>query len=313
MALYSAQTNSPSTTLSSALGSSATTAVVANASVLPSTTPYLLTFGFEQANSETVLVTAVNGNNLTITRGVDGVATDWGVDTPCARVFTAYDWNEMISAVDGKADKVSSATNGNLAGLDSNGNLTDSGKAASSIPTASTTTPSMDGTGSYGSGTSYARSNHVHPSDTSRQPKITASGILKGNGSGTVSAAAAGTDYQAPLTQGTNITISSNTISAAGLKSYTGTFTAATGDWTSSGGYYTQTLTISGLKATYSVPPMVDIDFSQTSRNDATADAAIVEAFALITVIETGANSLTAYCAGDAPTTAVPIVINVWE
>lgn len=32
-------------------------------------------------------------------------------------------------------------------------------------PTASTTTPLMDGTASYGSGTSYARSNHVHPTD----------------------------------------------------------------------------------------------------------------------------------------------------
>ena len=37
------------------------------------------------------------------------------------------------------------------------------------------------------------------PSDTSKQNKITASGILKGNGSGTITAATAGTDYQAPL------------------------------------------------------------------------------------------------------------------
>lgn len=37
-----------------------------------------------------------------------------------------------------------------------------------SIPSASTTTPLMDGTASYGSGTSYARANHVHPVDTSR-------------------------------------------------------------------------------------------------------------------------------------------------
>lgn len=40
------------------------------------------------------------------------------------------------------------------------------------IPTASTTNPSMDGTASYGSGTSYARSNHVHPTDTSRAPLV---------------------------------------------------------------------------------------------------------------------------------------------
>lgn len=40
------------------------------------------------------------------------------------------------------------------------------------IPTASTTNPSMDGTASYGSGTAYARSNHVHPTDTSRQAQL---------------------------------------------------------------------------------------------------------------------------------------------
>lgn len=37
-----------------------------------------------------------------------------------------------------------------------------------------------------------------------KQDKITASGLLKGDGSGNVSAAVAGTDYQAPLTAGTD-------------------------------------------------------------------------------------------------------------
>ena len=39
-----------------------------------------------------------------------------------------------------------------------------------SVPSASTTTPSMDGTASYGSGTTWARADHVHPTDTSRAP-----------------------------------------------------------------------------------------------------------------------------------------------
>lgn len=39
-----------------------------------------------------------------------------------------------------------------------------------SIPSASTTSPSMDGTASYGSGTTWARADHVHPTDTSRAP-----------------------------------------------------------------------------------------------------------------------------------------------
>ena len=46
--------------------------------------------------------------------------------------------SELLDAIDysGKADKVSSATNGNFAGLDSNGNLTDSGYSAASFQTA---------------------------------------------------------------------------------------------------------------------------------------------------------------------------------
>ena len=92
--------------------------------------------------------------------------------------------------------------------------------SSTTIPTASTTNPSMDGTASYGSGTSYARSNHVHPTDTSRQAKITASGLLKGDGSGGVSAATAGTDYAAAshshgnITSGGDITATAPTIAS---------------------------------------------------------------------------------------------------
>lgn len=39
--------------------------------------------------------------------------------------------SDLSTAVTGKADKVSSATNGDFAGLDSNGNITDSGKKPS--------------------------------------------------------------------------------------------------------------------------------------------------------------------------------------
>ena len=55
------------------------------------------------------------------------------------------DWKEVaytddIPDITGKADKVSGATNGDLAGLDSNGNLTDSGSKASDFATASSVT-----------------------------------------------------------------------------------------------------------------------------------------------------------------------------
>ena len=73
-----------------------------------------------------------------------------------------------------------------------------------SVPSGSSTSPKMDGTATVGTETAWAHGDHIHPTDTSRQAKITASGILKGDGNGGVSAATAGTDYQAPLTAGTD-------------------------------------------------------------------------------------------------------------
>lgn len=59
------------------------------------------------------------------------------------------------------------------------------------------TAPQMDGTAWAGSSSNLSRGDHVHPTDTSRQATITVSGILKGAGSGSVSAATLGTDYGA--------------------------------------------------------------------------------------------------------------------
>ena len=66
-----------------------------------------------------------------------------------------------------------------------------------SVPSASSASPAMDGTASPGSSGSWARGDHVHPADTNKQDKILVSGILKGDGSGGVSAATLGTDYGA--------------------------------------------------------------------------------------------------------------------
>ena len=103
-----------------------------------------------------------------------------------------------------KADKVSNATAGNFATLDANGNLTDSGKNSADfataeqgakadsavqgvkvngtelskdgnnvvdvpVPTASTETPLKDGTASAGSSSQWARGDHRHPTDDSRE------------------------------------------------------------------------------------------------------------------------------------------------
>ena len=76
-----------------------------------------------------------------------------------------------------------------------------------SVPSPSDTNPVINGTASPGSATTWSRGDHVHPTDTSRQATITASGILKGNGSGGVTSATAGTDYQMPIKVVTNPTL----------------------------------------------------------------------------------------------------------
>lgn len=57
-----------------------------------------------------------------------------------------------------------------------------------------------------------ATKEYVDNATSGKQAKITASGVLKGDGSGGVSAATAGTDYQIP--------VASTDVSAAGVISY---------------------------------------------------------------------------------------------
>ena len=74
-------------------------------------------------------------------------------------------------------------------------------------------------------------------------------------------------------------------------------------------GYQAQTITITGLKASYDVDPQWDEALSGT---DPDADAALLEGFALIHNYTTGANSLTAQCIGKAPTVNIPVKVVVF-
>ena len=92
------------------------------------------------------------------------------------------------------------------------------------------------------------------------------------------------------------------------VKQYTGTLLAS--GWSEdSHGYQAQTITITGLKASYDVDPQWDVVLSGT---DPDADAALLEGFALIHNYVTGANSLTAQCIGKAPTVNIPIKVVVF-
>lgn len=92
-----------------------------------------------------------------------------------------------------------------------------------------------------------------------------------------------------------------------GGKAYTATLT--TSGWAQSGSYQKQTVTVTGLKASYPVAPVVD---AQLSGTDADGDAAILTAFAAVNILQTAENQLIAYCIGKAPTTNIPLIINTW-
>lgn len=122
----------------------------------------------------------------------------------------------------------------------------------------SSATPNMDGTGSAGISSTFSRSDHVHPKDTTKQDKIIASGILKSDGSGGVSTAAAGTDYQTPYK--------------------TTTLTIETSEWTNN----SVSKTVSGMTAT----ALVFVEFS-----DMTTDYTVAQSTDTLTFTASAAPS----------------------
>lgn len=141
--MYPAQANSPETSLSGALTAAGTTVNVVDGSVLPEA-PNLLTIGADGSTAETVLMTAKNGNVLTVTRAQNGTtARAWSAGDVIARYFTAADQTAMQENIkklnEGKAEKAAAPTAGNFAGLDASGNPTDSGKKPGDFAAASHT------------------------------------------------------------------------------------------------------------------------------------------------------------------------------
>ena len=141
--MYPAQANSPETSLSGALTAAGTTVNVVDGSVLPEA-PNLLTIGADGSTAETVLMTAKNGNVLTVTRAQNGTtARAWSAGDVIARYFTAADQTAMQENIkklnEGKAEKAAPPTAGNFAGLDASGNPTDSGKKPGDFAAASHT------------------------------------------------------------------------------------------------------------------------------------------------------------------------------
>ncbi len=101
--MYGAQIDSVNTQLLSSIDDSQTSFDVIDASVLPGT-PTKLTIGYDKTITETILVTLITGNILTVQRGVEGIARIWDSGTNIARIFTAGDYNAMINNINEIAD-----------------------------------------------------------------------------------------------------------------------------------------------------------------------------------------------------------------
>lgn len=91
-------------------------------------------------------------------------------------------------------------------------------------------------------------------------------------------------------------------------KTYSGILSS--NSWSTSGNYKTQTITIPGLRSSYSSQPIID---AQLSGTDADGDNAVLDAWSAVNYANTATNSLTAMCIGDAPEVNIPILINVME
>ena len=157
---------------------------------------------------------------------------------------TETQFNSDLAKIGNKADKTVPAAAGNLAALDAAGNLSDSGKKVGDF-----------------------------------QTKVTASGLLKGDGNGGVTAAAAGTDYSGPKA----------TVTATLLAS----------GWTGSEAPFVYTLAIAGVTATsyQELLPAVNITAEQLKALQA----------ANITDGGQAAGSMTLKAYGKVPTVDIPI------
>lgn len=157
---------------------------------------------------------------------------------------TETQFNSDLAKIGNKADKTVPAAAGNLAALDAAGNLSDSGKKVGDF-----------------------------------QSKVTASGLLKGDGAGGVTAAAAGTDYSGPK----------STVTATLLAS----------GWTGSEAPFVYTLAIAGVTATsyQELVPAVDITAEQLKALQA----------ANITDGGQAADSMTLKAYGKKPAVDIPI------
>lgn len=224
--MYPGINNSPQTTITAEITASAQEIPVLSVAGFPAA-PNLATIGTDE-NAEVIRYNGISGNSLTgCERGFYGTtAKIWPVDTLVYRAFSLYDYEALRSNVtqldagklelDGDGSQVTASftpaeareaiatgeTAATLWGKVSKW-LSDlkavafSGQYAD-LTGAPTAMPPTAHAATHGTGGTDA----ITPASIGAQPSVTAYGLLKGDGDGGITAAAVGTDYQAPLAAG---------------------------------------------------------------------------------------------------------------
>jgi len=96
--MYKGLVNSPETTITNNIGTNDTIIYVLDPARVPSDLPNLMVLG-TGTNAETIKVTAIEDNALTVERGFQGIAKDWLAGTIITRNFTEYDYAALVDNI----------------------------------------------------------------------------------------------------------------------------------------------------------------------------------------------------------------------
>jgi len=109
--MYPGMVNSPITTITNNISATDTIIYVLDDTKIPAP-PNLLVLGGSLQSAETVLLTAKDGNMLTVQRGLQGTAIAWNAGVTIARNFTEYDYQMLKENIEDLAEQTNSFVNG---------------------------------------------------------------------------------------------------------------------------------------------------------------------------------------------------------